>query len=227
MRYSRGGTAGNLRCGKGTTYEGGVREPGIMWFPKYIKSGIINRDLVSTLDIFPTICDLVGIPLPNDRTYDGYSLYDYLFNNGAIKRDIIYYWPKDPNPDFGWTKSLHAIRINEYKLHYIIGGSHADNNYIDPSCRNNATEHYLTTPLLYNLYHDVGEKYPINFTSNNYYIPFVKRINDSFNSITQDPTLFGISQINRGSNDSLAPCCGYPCNPFPECCSCDKINLQW
>ena len=39
LREVRGGNAGPLRCGKGTTYEGGMREPGIAWFPGKIKPG--------------------------------------------------------------------------------------------------------------------------------------------------------------------------------------------
>merc|ERR1719229_600372 len=79
-RETRGGNAGPLKCGKGTTWEGGQREPALAWMPGYIPSGKVTRQMGSTLDIFPTIAELVDKPIPKDRYYDGVSMYDWLFN---------------------------------------------------------------------------------------------------------------------------------------------------
>ena len=66
---THGGSAGLLREGKGTTWEGGQRVPGLFWGGS-IKPGTIS-DLGSTLDIFPTFLDFAGIDNINDRIVDG------------------------------------------------------------------------------------------------------------------------------------------------------------
>eukprot|EP01084_Bolivina_argentea_P145975 255730_1 len=82
MRETRGGNPGPLKCGKGTTYEGGVRVPGIAWMPGRIAEGRVSRGVGSTLDILPTIAELVDQSLPTDRYYDGVSMYNWLFKCG-------------------------------------------------------------------------------------------------------------------------------------------------
>ena len=120
--------------------------PGIAWMPGQIAQGRVTRGIGSTLDILPTIAELVDQPLPKDRYYDGISMFEWLFDSGESKREIAYFWPKDPNPNLGWQQSLHAVRVKQWKLHWIIGGSHCNNDFAEPDCRNNATEHVLREP---------------------------------------------------------------------------------
>jgi arylsulfatase A len=82
-----GGSAGLLREGKGTSYEGGMREPAIFWWPGKIVPNVIQQ-VGSTLDLFPTINKIAGIDIPGDRLYDGYDISDVLFNHGHTKREI-------------------------------------------------------------------------------------------------------------------------------------------
>ncbi|OCT89327.1 hypothetical protein XELAEV_18017948mg [Xenopus laevis] len=72
MRKERGGSSGHLKCGKSTTYEGGLREPAIIYWDGKIKPGVTS-EMASTLDILPTIAAITGAPLPN-ITLDGYDL---------------------------------------------------------------------------------------------------------------------------------------------------------
>ena len=65
----QGGNNGQFRCGKGTTYEGGHRVPAIISYPAMIQPGV-NHQLVSSLDILPTISGLLSLP-PMNRTLDG------------------------------------------------------------------------------------------------------------------------------------------------------------
>ena len=203
--------------------------------PGQIEAGRTTRGIGSTLDLLPTIADLVDKSLPNDRYYDGISMYQWLFNrNGQSKREINYYWPEDPNPKLGWQQSLHAIRINQWKLHWITAGSHCNNDYADADCRNNATEHVLKQPILFNLYHDVGEKYPVDVTQA-YYEDIVNKINESWSNILATDGIFGTSQITMGTNNSYAPCCNkeqnncYPSanSSWPKCGVCDKVNATF
>ncbi len=49
-----GGSAGPLRDGKGSTWEGGMREPGIAWWPGRVPAGVVTRELACTMDLFTT-----------------------------------------------------------------------------------------------------------------------------------------------------------------------------
>ena len=61
-----GGSAGLLRDGKTTTWEGGIREPGLIHWPGKILPGV-SQAVVATYDIFATALALAGAPLPSDR----------------------------------------------------------------------------------------------------------------------------------------------------------------
>jgi arylsulfatase A-like enzyme len=82
-----------LRSGKGFPYEGGIREPLIVRWPKVIKPGTISHEPVTSVDYFPTICQAAGIPLPNGRDIDGVSLLGHLKSNGTreLNRHALYW----------------------------------------------------------------------------------------------------------------------------------------
>ena len=80
------GCAGPLRCGKGTTWEGGQRVPGIIGHPGKIEPGT-SHALASTLDIMPTIMSIVGGDIPDDGV--SYDLSDLLFNDGEVRIKFI------------------------------------------------------------------------------------------------------------------------------------------
>lgn len=69
-----GGWTGGLRGMKGRTWEGGLRVPMIARMPGTIASGTTIRQPAGTIDLLPTICEMVGIAPPSDRTIDGRSL---------------------------------------------------------------------------------------------------------------------------------------------------------
>ena len=90
---------------KGTVYEGGTRVPGIIEWPNRIKeSGISNMSTVTT-DIFPTLCDLVGLELP-DRPMDGISLMPLINYKIEERSKPIYFWNFDTKH---LTDSVHYI----------------------------------------------------------------------------------------------------------------------
>ena len=68
-----GGSAGLLRDGKGSTWEGGMREPTLFWWPGTIPPGVVT-DIGSTLDLLPTCAKLAGAELPADLTLDGFDV---------------------------------------------------------------------------------------------------------------------------------------------------------
>ena len=80
---SEGGSAGPLRCGKGSTWEGGVRVPAIARWPGRI-SRRRSMQLGSHLDLFPTIMKVAGGKLPGDRKIDGVDLSNLLLKKGKV-----------------------------------------------------------------------------------------------------------------------------------------------
>ena len=135
-----GGSAGLLRDGKGTTWEGGMREPGIAWWPGKIKAGSVNAGLASTMDIFATSLDLAGVALPADRVLDTVSMKDMLFDKGKSHRDTMFYYRKG---------LLFAVRKGPWKAHFNTKSSF----------KSGIEEH--NTPLLFHLGHDPSEKYDV------------------------------------------------------------------
>ena len=141
-----GGSAGLLRAGKGTTYEGGMRVPGLFWGPGLVKPGMVY-DIGTTMDLFVTFSSMAGVELPNDRIIDGINIRETLLSgSGGIRDTFLYYRGTD----------IYAVRYKEFKAHYITEGEYGDfgeKEIHDP-------------PLLYNLEVDPAEsdniahKYP-------------------------------------------------------------------
>ncbi|MDZ4289926.1 MAG: sulfatase [Prosthecobacter sp.] len=104
-----GGSAGLLREGKGSTWEGGMRVPGIAWWPGKIKPAVC-RDVALTMDLYPTCAQLAGAALPKDRTLDGRDISPLLFVTGKIERDVFCYYRGE---------RLYAARLGPWKAHFI------------------------------------------------------------------------------------------------------------
>ena len=135
----QGGSAGLLREGKGTTWEGGMREPAIFWWPGKIKAGVV-LDMGSTLDLLPTIAKITGAETPKDRIMDGYDLSPVLFGSGSSPRREMFFYRDD---------RIWAARVGDYKAHYLTRSRY----------RNAEPEEAHNPPLLYQLAHDPGEKW--------------------------------------------------------------------
>jgi len=86
IKGEAGGVAGLLRDGKETTWEGGVREPGIVSWPGKIEEGWISRSIVTTYDIFATVLPLAGVDLPSDRIIDGKDMSPILFDSNSNEK---------------------------------------------------------------------------------------------------------------------------------------------
>lgn len=85
------GSSGPLRDKKGTTYEGGIRVPGIVQWPAHVKPGTTSDTPVSGVDILPTLCAVAQIPIPTDRVLDGTNILPVL-NGKTLKRNKPLYW---------------------------------------------------------------------------------------------------------------------------------------
>lgn len=84
------GDNGTQTFGKGAPTEFGARTPLIVSAPAMIPSGVVSDELVDCSDIYPTLADFSGTPLPADRVYDGQSLKPYLTGKTQKHRDWIF-----------------------------------------------------------------------------------------------------------------------------------------
>lgn len=135
-----GGSAGLLRDGKGSTWEGGVREPTIFWWPGRVAPGVVS-DMGSTLDLAPTLVGLAGLSMPEDRVYDGYDLSPVLFGAGPSPRNEMFYY---------WGEDLYAARVGAFKAHYT---TYTEYRGLKP------VKH--DPPLLFQLEIDPSEQYDV------------------------------------------------------------------
>lgn len=138
-----------LRAGKGSYYEGGIREPLLVRWPGVIKPGSVCETPVSGLDFFPTFLDAAGAAAPEGKVLDGLSLMPLLTQRGDLpKRPLFWHFPvylqrygngpaESRDPKFR-TRPGSVVRYGDWKLHeYFEDG---------------ALE-------LYNLKNDIGEKH--------------------------------------------------------------------
>jgi len=125
-----------LRTGKGWIYEGGIREPFIVYWPGVTKPGsITNKPIVGT-DIYPTLLEIAGLPLIPEQHVDGVSFAPLLKGDENFNRKPIIWYYKFAKKGTG-NPGMAAIRDGDYKL----------------------VEFLLTKEIeLYNLKEDIGEQ---------------------------------------------------------------------
>jgi arylsulfatase A-like enzyme len=105
-----GGSAGPLRGSKGTTFEGGMRVPCIMRWPGTIPAGKICTELVTSMDLLPTIASLSQASPPENRVIDGKNITALLQHPETAKS------PHDTMVYYNTDGMLEAIRQGKWKL---------------------------------------------------------------------------------------------------------------
>lgn len=151
---THGGSAGMLRGAKGGTFEGGMREPTIFWWPGKLKQGVL-MDMGTTMDLLPTFSKLSGTQLPEDRIYDGFDLSPLLLGTGSSERETVFYYH---------GTQVYAIRVGDYKAHFFTQNEYGFNTahpITNPptELKNERTPH--DPPLLFNVSIDPGERYNV------------------------------------------------------------------
>nr|XP_034804455.1 arylsulfatase A isoform X2 [Pan paniscus] len=216
MRMSRGGCSGLLRCGKGTTYEGGVREPALAFWPGHIAPGV-THELASSLDLLPTLAALAGAPLPN-VTLDGFDLSPLLLGTGKSPRRSLFFYPSYPDE----VRGVFAVRSGKYKAHFFTQGSAHSDTTADPACHASSSLTAHEPPLLYDLSKDPGENYNLLggvAGATPEVLQALKQL-QLLKAQLDAAVTFGPSQVARGEDPALQICCHPGCTPRPACCHC-------
>ena len=143
IKHQRGGSAGLFRDGKGSTWEGGMRVPGIAYWPGTIQPASVCNSPAATIDLLPTLCSLANAELPTDRTIDGLDQSALLTGESheSAREEYLY---------FGASNRFHAMRSGQWKLH-IKTSSQTNKKYFDGKL-----------PLLFDLESDPGEQYDLS-----------------------------------------------------------------
>jgi arylsulfatase A-like enzyme len=102
------GSPGGLRGRKFAVFEGGSRVPFIVRWPGKTPAGAARADLVSAVDLVPTLMETLGLPLPEDRFLDGRSLLGLLSGEVAGSRESVYFFQ---------LGVLRAVRDRRFKYH--------------------------------------------------------------------------------------------------------------
>ena len=170
IKNEKGGSSGLLRDGKGSTWEGGMRVPGIAWWPGTIEQSTVQTQPASTLDLYHTALKLSGQSAPDDRPVDGRDIRNLLKGEKASNAEPYFY--------YGLNNRLMAVRQGPWKLH-ITTYSQTGKDYFDGKL-----------PLLFNLSIDPSEKYEVSDDHPEVVAALQKLIDEHQEALKPQPTYF-------------------------------------
>jgi len=102
-----------LRTGKGWAYEGGIREPLLVRWPGVTQPGSVSHEPMISTDYYPTILQILGLPLRPNQHMDGASIVPLLKGGALPERPLFWHYPHYSNqggPPHG------AVRLGDFKL---------------------------------------------------------------------------------------------------------------
>jgi len=142
------GSASPLREGKGTMFDGGCRESTLMWWPGTIPADSVCKTPAMTIDILPTVAELIGAKLPK-HPIDGKSILNLVTGKNEKSPQEAYY--------FYYGRQLQAVRMGKWKLHFPHGyRTMADK----PGGKDGIPTRYSSAKIgraLFDLENDIGE----------------------------------------------------------------------
>jgi len=142
IRRFKGSSKAPLSGRDYSTQEGGMRVPCVMWWPGRIPAGGECRELITSMDFFPTFGSIAGGKIPDDRIIDGHDIRPLVFGEADAQSPygVFYYY---------FIEQLQAVRCGKWKLHLPLkekvwtpGGSRRQIN---------------SPAILYDLEKDIGE----------------------------------------------------------------------
>ena len=135
-----GGSAGDLREGKTFTFDGGMKVPTVAMWKNRIPQGIINNEVASQMDWFPTIANITGSSIPKGLVIDGLDISKVLTDKGNRKNSDLLFLD---------GKQLQGYRSGQWKVKLPYKGF-----------RGNKWKQFVKAhdTLLFNLNTDPGEK---------------------------------------------------------------------
>ena len=144
--------------GLGSAWEANVRMPGIVRWPGRVPAGAVSEELVSTLDVLPTVLGIVGGEIP--EAVDGVDVKDVFFGDkiagSADSERPIFFWrdgfKEGPLPHPFGRFDVVAIKLGRIKLWFYTKSSHY----------NADEEVHHDPPLIFDIFNDPGEALPLD-----------------------------------------------------------------
>ena len=137
-----GGHCVPLSHGKSTVYDGGHRVPCIMRWPGVIQPGTVSDEIITSMDLFPTVARAAGVSVPDDRVIDGMDITDFLAGRESSPRTTYFYM-------------LTAVRHGDWKL--FTPGNYQEYTPKDEQGRQRIISTKYDHFRLYNLRDDISE----------------------------------------------------------------------
>lgn len=211
-----------LAEGKGYYGEAGLRVPAIAWWPGTIKAGQVSSAVVSLMDIFPTLLDLIQVPVQAvGRHFDGQSVLDSLLGDVVTRtsnRTLLFYC----------NQTLVSARIARYKIYFrqsiypnaeqlqsfVNEGGFPKVNRMTDGCPDDRLRRWL----VFDVERDPGELWPISADR------LDTEVVVSLNELLEMPKPPGEVRdsllVNENLHDELGPCCN------PPYCACSSAELH-
>jgi len=144
--------SGYWNTGKGSTWEGGIREAAFAYWKGQVQPFSRSAEVVSSMDVFPTISKLAGVPLPEGVVFDGRDMSEVLLEGGKSKHDFLFHYDGG-----GHCKNRPStVRHGKWKAHWCtrpgLGGCEG--------CTVKVYEDH--SPLLFNVEKDPSESTPVD-----------------------------------------------------------------
>jgi arylsulfatase A-like enzyme len=169
--YSVGGADNApLRGGKGETFEGGIRVVAALRWPQAIEPGQVMTQIMTVMDVFPTLADAAGIEAQNRRDFDGSSMWPAIANGELIpRRKLVYFASETPiyghfnltafNDDWKLVQEIEQDQLETTVTNYLFRIQDDPNEY-----NNLAQAHPDVVQELAGKIYDWRALYPINGT---------------------------------------------------------------
>jgi arylsulfatase A-like enzyme len=134
-----------LRGGKGNIHDGGTREPLVVIWPGVVEGGTVSREIVQSIDFYPTILEMLGLQPKPGVAFDGVSIVPAL-KGGKLDREAIFCFFPHIGPWVGEIPSVYVRRGDWKLIRYFYDGEQRDDG---------SRAHRYE---LYNLKYDIGER---------------------------------------------------------------------
>lgn len=106
------GKAKPLKGKKGSAFEGGMRVPAVLRWPDHLQAGQVNNEIITAMDVLPTMAKMTGVDLPTDRVIDGKDIWPVLTEGKPSPHETLFYHQ---------VNELRAVRAGKWKLHATRG----------------------------------------------------------------------------------------------------------
>ena len=144
------GSPGPLRGMKRFTYEGGHRVPGIIRWPGNAPVGVTSDVLINGTDILPTICSMLNIEIPSDRTIDGENMLEAFRGGDQLRRNPVVW--SAPVHEYEFVPPM-ILREGDYLLVGFFNKKESGQLWMD-WIKTSKPESYA----LYNLKEDIAQQ---------------------------------------------------------------------